>query len=101
MAVDELAATRAADLLAMMSENFAIAPPKILPEDDGSVVLTWEAGDLKRYLTIDDSDIGIMDLNKRLRVKCVHDVDGNEPFQALMSIVGAHSVSSSVSDTDA
>ncbi|MDL2403251.1 hypothetical protein [Rhizobium mayense] len=93
--VDEEAAVRASNLLAVMSHNFAIIPPRVMPQDADSVVFTWDHGNLKRYLTVDSSDFGVMDLNKSQRVRCVHDLGGTaDAYTKLIEIIGAEPLSS-------
>ncbi len=75
MFIDAVAAKRAADRLAVIAHNYKIDPPKVLAEDDGAVVLTWDYGTVKRYLTIDQDSEDIMDLHKKSAAKCVHEVD--------------------------
>ncbi|CAD7023082.1 hypothetical protein REJC140_00087 [Pseudorhizobium endolithicum] len=100
--VDAEAAERASSILAVISQNFSVKPPKVMPQDGEGVVFTWDYGDLKRYLTVEEDDLDVMDLNKRLGVKCVHDVAHDMTvFEKLVELIGAPPASSTTMDADA
>lgn len=98
--VDREVALKASDILAVMYENFDISPPKVMSQEGDAVVFTWDYGDLKRYLTIDADEWDVMDLHKKLRMRCVHECEGEgrEQIHELISVIGAHPFSSSTQD---
>lgn len=100
--VESAAAGRASDLLGLISENFNITPPRVMPQDGEAVVFTWDYGDLKRYLTVDENDLDVMDLHKTRRVRCVHDIEvgGDQPYAALVKIIGVDPVPTTMMEND-
>lgn len=65
---------RAADLLSVICTNLAIEPPKFLPQDGEVAIFTWETAIAKRFLSIDTTEVDLLDVNKQTFVKCAHDV---------------------------
>lgn len=89
--VDAKAAQRASDILGMISENFEVSPPKVLPQDGEAVVFTWDFGDIKRYLSIDEEEVDVLDLHKTLMTRFSHEItiDGDHPYAAIIELVGS------------
>lgn len=98
--VDEDITRRASDLIAVIAENFEVVPPKLFPQDGEAVVFTWDYGPVKRYLTVDDEDVSVMDLHKGTHFRCHHDVqeDGDAYYSALVKLIGASPLAHSVPD---
>ncbi|MBB3393269.1 hypothetical protein FHT82_006063 [Rhizobium sp. BK275] len=99
--VDPSSITRASEFLAVLAENFDIDPPKVLPQDGEAVVFTWDYGTLKRYLTIDPEQVDVMDLNKSLKVRCVHEIMSDQDAEAyakLVGVIGAKPISATTTD---
>lgn len=96
--VDARAVYKASDLLGVMWENFHIEPPKVLPQDGEAVVFTWDHGDIKRYVTVDDEDVDVMDLHKTTQVKCIYEVqlDDEHAFSEFVNTIGLIPSSSTV-----
>jgi hypothetical protein len=100
--VSPAAIQRAADLLGVIVQNFDISPPRVLPQDGEAVVFTWDYGAQKRYLTVDEDDMDIMDLDRKSQVRCVHNLDSPEDntYEKLVSILGAQLISTTSTGDD-
>lgn len=57
-------------LLALMS-LYDVLPPKIFSHGGDAIVLTWEFGDVRRYLTVCDGEATILDVRPAAKQKCV------------------------------
>lgn len=101
--IDPATASKASDLLGLISENYDVSPPKVIPQDGEAVVFTWDFGELKRYLTVDEEEIDVMDLHKTRRIRCVHEIaiEGDHPYAALAQMIGVKSTSTTLMDNDA
>lgn len=94
-------AERASVVLGIIAENIDIDPPKFFPQDGEAAVFTWEEGNIKRFLTVDDEDIDLMDLEKTSFIQCSYDLpeDGNEQLSfALKELSGAAWLTKSTAD---
>lgn len=96
--VDLEVATKAADRLGVIAHSYDIMPPKIMAEDDGSVVLTWDFGQFKRYLTIDLDGTDLLDLHKKSAVKCLRQID--EDNENIVDVLGITPVAVSSIELD-
>lgn len=65
---------RAANLLNVIRTNLTIEPPKFLPQDGEVAVFTWETPLAKRFLSIDETEVDLLDVHKNTFVKCAHEV---------------------------
>lgn len=50
-------------------------PPRLMPFDETALVLTWDFGSIKRYLTVDGEDMHILDLQKISGMRCETEID--------------------------
>lgn len=96
--VEPGATRKAADFLALVSENYEITPPKILPEENDTLVLTWDVGDFRRYLSVADDSYGLLDIHNTKDVRCKHIIPDDEQaaIMALIAELRLSSKSSSV-----
>ncbi len=100
--VDPAAARNAANLLGLVSENFNISPPRVLPQDGEAVVFTWDFGRLKRYLTVDEHEVDLMDLDKEMQSRQIHDIasDSGNSYTKLINILGIQPISTTTIGND-
>ena len=102
--VEPASAHRAAEILGLIAQNFEFVPPKVMPLDREAVVFTWEKGDIKSYLTIDQDEVSVMELDRAKNIRCVHNTiisDDLNSYLELIKIIGANPASSSYADQDA
>ncbi|TYB89029.1 hypothetical protein [Oceaniovalibus sp. ACAM 378] len=60
--IDRNLSERAQSLLSIVCENTSAPAPKIKNEEGEAVVFTWRIGDVKKYLTIDDEQIDMLEV---------------------------------------
>lgn len=60
----------ASELIAHLARNYQIEAPKVLPENDECVALTWEFAGMKRYLAIYEDAVDLTLQNTALGVSC-------------------------------
>ena len=60
--IDKDLSTRAQSLLAIIFENTSAPVPKIKNEDGEAVVFTWTTGAAKKYLTVDEEQIDMLEV---------------------------------------
>lgn len=72
----------ASKLIAYLDKSYGIESPKLLPENDECVALTWENSVVKRHLAVYKDAIDIMFYSKNLKISCKDYLcdDGNFDF---------------------
>lgn len=90
MHVDTKVAEKAIQFLAKVNSNWEVDAPKLLPDNEEALTLTWDYGTIKRFLTVAADEFDLMDINKRSRVRCTHEVldDESNSYEALLSKMG-------------
>lgn len=63
---------RASDFLSVIANNLTIEPPKFLPQDGEVAVFTWETLQTKRFLSIDPTEVDLLDVSTESFIKCAH-----------------------------
>lgn len=58
--VEQAVVQRALDLLGRVQGVTTASAPKVLREDEETVLFTWQRGNVKTYLCIDDQDVTAM-----------------------------------------
>lgn len=61
---------RASRLLGIIYQNVSIDAPKFFPQDGEAVVFTWDDVTVKRFLTVDDEELDLLDMEKTNYVRC-------------------------------
>lgn len=67
-------AHRASEILGAICQNIDIEAPRFFPQDGEAAVFTWDGFNIKRFLTVDEEDIDILDLEKTNFIKCKHEM---------------------------
>ncbi|MDR3497262.1 MAG: hypothetical protein P4L82_21920 [Ancalomicrobiaceae bacterium] len=76
--LDALTSERAQQLIGILSNNFDIDAPRLLPHDQEAIALTWELGMIKKYLTICKNEIDLMELNRKTNARIEENLNEGE-----------------------
>ncbi len=68
-------ATKAQNLLGFFKEQLKIHPPKIINQDGEAIAYTWVVGNIKRYLTVSDYEVDLMEIT----------LDGKDSYEEVLS----------------
>lgn len=68
--LDPVVADKAINIINTIHSNFDADLPLLLPEDSGTLVLTWETELIKRFLSLTDDEQDLLTLNRKTRAKC-------------------------------
>lgn len=85
------AGQRALQIVAFIKHSISISAPKILPEGEDDVALTWEDELVKRYVSISPDSVEIVDQNKNDPTAVTHYVgdDNGIDYQGLIAHMGS------------
>jgi len=72
------AAKKACDFLGLLRQNYDVTPPKIIPEENDTVVLTWDMGEYSRYLSVADDWYDLLDIHHTKNFRCKHEIPQDE-----------------------
>lgn len=99
--IDAETAKKSQTILALLMNNFDLDVPKMFPQEGEALVLTWDSENIKRYLTVDKAELDLLDLNKRTRVRCAHELafDGPEDLKDWIIKLGGLPLSNSDNNT--
>ncbi|PQZ51914.1 hypothetical protein CQ052_05095 [Ochrobactrum sp. MYb15] len=78
--IDEDTGRTASDLVALISNNYKLAAPKIFPHDEEVLALTWLKDNIKTLLTIEGSDADILNVNLINREQTSVPLSENDQF---------------------
>ncbi len=89
---------RTQGVLSFLRENVDIAPPKIINQDNQAISLTWTNPNFKRYITVYDDEICLLDLpnDNSLRKEEVISIGDEYPFKRMMECMSILPRSSSL-----
>lgn len=65
--------------LATLHDNWNVEAPLLLPDDSEYVSLTWDAGMVKRFVSLAPEEYDALDLNKTTRIRCKFEVPSTDP----------------------
>lgn len=68
--LDKRVVDRAVNLVSSLYHTYQIDLPKILPEDRDTVSLTWDDGVIKRFLSVDHSDLDFLVYSRVHNISC-------------------------------
>lgn len=69
----------AVKFLAALHDNWNVDAPLLLPDDSQYVSLTWDAGIVKRFVSLAPEEYDALDLNRISRVRCKFEVPSADP----------------------
>lgn len=84
--LDPDAGRRAIEILSFLRHNVLINPPRVLPEGEEDVALTWESDASKRYLSVSLDSVEVMDLIKADRSRTIEQI-GDDTHVDLMKLI--------------
>lgn len=95
--LDADAGRRAVEILSFLRHNVKINAPRVLPEGEEDIALTWESDALKRYLSVSLDSVEIMDVIKADRSRTIEQVGDNThvDLKKLIEILSAQTNSQS------
>ncbi|MCP8886611.1 hypothetical protein NF348_05805 [Devosia sp. XJ19-45] len=86
--VDPEVCVRATDLLGLLSAQTDVDPPRLFPQDEETLALTWTQGRFIRMLSIDEDDLSLVDLDKKSQHRCLHELPADHSAANLLPALG-------------
>lgn len=65
-------AEKAQEVLNLIRDNTWATAPKIINESNEALIFTWRNGDSKAYLSVDDEDVSLLELDEQLNGQTTH-----------------------------
>lgn len=79
---------RVGELLGLLSAQTDVDPPKLFPQDDETLALTWTQGRFMRLLSVEEDEISLVDVDKRTQHRCSHDLSDSDNLAGLLPALG-------------
>jgi len=81
---------RTADRFIALMALYNVPAPKVFSHGGDAVVFTWELGDVRRYVTVGDSEISVLDAHRANKMQCSAEfsLGGDIPVESWMVLLG-------------